>query len=207
MLRVGLTGGLASGKSFVGQALADLGCHLIEADRLGHEVLLPGAEAYQGVVREFGPQILAPDGSIDRARLAAEVFNQPERLAALNLLVHPPVIEREERLLGEIAERDPNGIAVMAAAIMIETGSYRRFDRIVLVLAGRELQIARAIERGLSRQEALDRLERQMPLDEKRKFAHYVIDTSGSKDDTLRQVREVYRALKGIAAPARSALK
>ncbi|HXN46509.1 MAG TPA: dephospho-CoA kinase, partial [Bryobacteraceae bacterium] len=107
MLRVGLTGGLASGKSFVGQALRDLGCHLIQADELGHEVLMPGAEAYEAVVREFGAGVLAEDGTIDRSRLAAEVFNRPERLAKLNSLVHPPVIRREEEILKDIERRDP----------------------------------------------------------------------------------------------------
>jgi dephospho-CoA kinase len=207
MLRVGLTGGLASGKSFVGQALAGLGCHLIEADRLGHEVLAPGAEAYEGVVREFGPGVLAPDGTIDRSRLAAEVFGRPDRLSRLNSLVHPPVIEREERLLREIEARDPAGIAVTAAAILIETGSYRRFDKIILTVAGRDRQISRAVERGLSPAEALARLQRQMPVEEQRKYADYVIDTSGSKEDTLRQVREVYRALREIPAPGRSVMQ
>ncbi|HEY1203305.1 MAG: dephospho-CoA kinase [Bryobacteraceae bacterium] len=204
MLRVGLTGGLASGKSFVGRALADLGCHLIEADQLGHEVLMPGAEAYDAVVREFGPGVLAPDGAIDRSRLAAEVFDRPDRLAKLNSLVHPPVIRREEEILQEIAARDPGGIAVMEAAILIETGSYKRFDKIVLAVATPEQQIERAIGRGLSREKALARIERQMPLEEKRKYADYVIDTSGQKEDTLRQVREVYRALGRTPAPSRS---
>jgi dephospho-CoA kinase len=201
MLRVGLTGGLASGKSFVGQALANLGCHLIEADQLGHEVLMPGAEAYEAVVREFGPGVLAPDGTVDRARLAAEVFGRPERLARLNSLVHPPVIRREEEMLKELEARDPGGIAVMEAAILIETGSHRRFDKIVVVFATREQQIERAMGRGLSREEALARIERQMPLEEKRKYADYVIDTSGRKEDTLRHVGEVYRALRGMPAP------
>ena len=204
MLRVGLTGGLASGKSFVGRALADLGCHLIEADQLGHEVLMPDAEAYEAVVREFGPGVLAPDGTVDRSRLAAEVFDRPDRLATLNSLVHPPVIRREAEILKELEARDPGGIAVMAAAILIETGSYRRFDKIILAVASPEQQIERAIARGLSREKALARIERQMPLEEKRKYADYVIDTSGQKEDTLRQVREVYRALGGRPTPSRS---
>ncbi len=204
MLRVGLTGGLASGKSFVGQALAELGCHLIQADQLGHEVLMPGAEAYDGVVREFGPGVLAADGTIDRSRLAAEVFDRPDRLAKLNSLVHPPVIRREEEILKDLEARDPGGTAVMEAAILIETGSYRRFDKVVVVVATREQQVERAMGRGLSRDEALARIERQMPLEEKRKYADYVIDTSGEKEDTLRQVREVYRALGGTRAPSRS---
>ena len=204
MLRVGLTGGLASGKSFVGRALADLGCHLIEADQLGHEALMPGAEAYEAVVHEFGPGVLAADGAVDRSRLAAEVFDRPDRLAKLNSLVHPPVIRREEELLEEIEARDPGGIAVMEAAILIETGSYRRFDKIILAVATPEQQIERAMGRGLSREKALARIERQMPLEEKRKYADYVIDTSGQKEDTLRQVREVYRALGAMPAPSRS---
>ncbi len=204
MLRVGLTGGLASGKTFVGHALADLGCHLIEADELGHDVLMPGAEAYDGVVREFGAGVLAADGTIDRARLAAEVFDRPDRLAKLNSLVHPPVIRREEELLKEFEARDPVGIAVTAAAILIETGSYRRFAKILLAVATREQQIERAIARGLTREEALARIDRQMPLEEKRKYAHYVIDTSGRKEDTLRQVGDVYQALSQLAAPGRS---
>ncbi len=204
MLRIGLTGGLASGKSFVGRALADLGCHVIDADELGHEVLMPGAEAYEAVVSEFGPGVLAPDGTVDRSRLAGEVFDRPERLAKLNSLVHPPVIRREEEILKELERSDPGGIAVMEAAILIETGSYRRFDRIIVVVATREQQIERAMGRGLSREKALARIERQMLLEEKRKYADYVIDTSGQKEDTVRQVGEVYRALAGIAAPGRS---
>jgi dephospho-CoA kinase len=199
MLRVGLTGGLASGKSFVGQALADLGCHLIRADELGHAVLMPGGEAYQPVIEEFGPGILEAGGTIDRRKLAAEVFRRPERLEALNRLVHPPVIRREEELSQEYAARDRQGIVVVEAAILIETGHHKRFDRLVLAVCSLEQQIERAIQRDrLSREEALARLERQMPLAEKRKFADYVIDTGGLKQETLRQVEETYRSLRSI---------
>jgi dephospho-CoA kinase len=199
MLRVGLTGGLASGKSFVGQVLAELGCHLIQADELGHQVLEPGGEAYEGAIREFGSGILEPDGRISRRRLALEVFGKPDRLAVLNALVHPPVIRREEELAAGFAARDPHGIVVVEAAILIETGSYKRFQRLVLAVCPRELQIERAVHRdGLTREEALTRLARQMPLDEKRKYADYVIDTSGTKEETLRQVRETYNSLRSI---------
>jgi len=199
MLRVGLTGGLASGKSFVGQALADLGCHLIRADELGHAVLMPGGEVFQAVVEEFGSGILEPGGAIDRRKLAAQVFGRPERLDALNRLVHPPVIRREEELSEEYAARDPQGMVVVEAAILIETGHHKRFDRMVLAVCSREQQIERAIQRDrLSREEALARLERQMPLAEKRKFADYVIDTGGPKEETLRQVEETYRSLRSI---------
>lgn len=200
MLRVGLTGGLASGKSFVGDALARLGCHLIQADRLGHEVLLPGGEAYDAVVREFGSGILRQDGAIDRRRLAAEVFDKPERLALLNSLVHPSVVRREEESIARAQASDPEGIAVVEAAILIETGSYKRFDRLILVVCGEEQQLERAMKRDrISREEALARLNRQMPLREKRSYADYVIDTSGSKEETLRQSREVYESLRRIA--------
>jgi dephospho-CoA kinase len=201
MLKVGLTGGLACGKSFVGQAFAALGCHLIEADELGHEILLPGGEAYADVVREFGPGILNADGAIDRKRLAAEVFGKPARLERLNQLVHPHVFRREEELIGQFAKSDPHGIVVVAAAILIESGNYKNFDRLILVECNEQQQIERAMKRDhADREEVLAGLSRQLPLAEKRKFAHYVIDTSGSKEETLRRVREVCDALRRIEA-------
>jgi dephospho-CoA kinase len=201
MLKVGLTGGLACGKSFVGQALAALGCHLIEADQIGHEVLLPNGPAYAGVVREFGPAILNPDGTIDRKRLAAEVFDKPGRLEVLNRLVHPHVFQREQELIDQYAKTDPHSIVVAEAAILIETGNHKNFDRVILVECEEEQQIERAIKRDhIGRDDVLARLRRQMPLAEKRKFAHYVIDTSGSKEVTLPRVREVYEALRRMEA-------
>lgn len=199
MLKVGLTGGLASGKTFVGEALVELGCHLIQADQLGHRVLHSGGEAYAGVVAEFGPGILGPDGEIDRPRLAAEVFEKPERLEILNQLVHPAVIRLEESWMEQVARADPGGIAVVEAAILIETGSYKRFDRIILVVVDKEEQIARAMRRdGTTPEQVRARIERQMPLEEKRRFAHFIIDTSGPKSETLRRTREVYESLRRI---------
>src|SRR5271155_974019 len=113
MLKVGLTGGLACGKTFVGEALAALGCHVLQADQLGHQVLLPGGEAYASVVREFGSGILAENGEIDRRALAGQVFSNPERLALLNSLVHPPVLRQEDTWLNRMAACDPHGIAVI----------------------------------------------------------------------------------------------
>jgi dephospho-CoA kinase len=200
MLKVGLTGGLASGKSFVGQAFAELGCYLIQADEIGREVMQPGGEAFEPVVREFGQEILAPDGSIDRKRLASMVFGDPERLAALNRLVHPPVIRRQDRMMEEIAAGDPGAIAVVEAAVMIEAGTYKRLDKLVLAVCTEQQQVDRAVRRsGLSREEALARIRRQMPLEEKRKYADYVIDTSGTEEETLRRVREVYNLLRSAA--------
>jgi dephospho-CoA kinase len=201
MLSVGLTGGLASGKSFVGHALADLGCHLIEADELGHQVLLPGGEAYDAVVHEFGNEILDAEGRIDRSKLSALVWDAPERLEKLSSLVHPPVIAREERMIAEIAKSDPDAIVLVAAAILVETGRYKRFDRLIVVVCNRDQQIERAIQRGpYTREQVLARLGRQLPLEEKIRVADYVIDTSGTKENTLEQVRAVYGSLRSLSA-------
>ena len=199
MLRVGLTGGLASGKSLVGRALADLGCFLIKADDLGRLVQEPGGEAYEGIVKEFGREILMPEGAIDRRRLAALAFHDPERLKRLNALVHPPVKARERQLQEEFARRSPDGIAVTEAAILVETGTYREYDKLIVAVCRPEQQIERAMARdGLTREEIMDRVRRQMPLEEKRKHADYVIDTSGAKEDTVAQTRAVYNSLRSI---------
>jgi dephospho-CoA kinase len=199
MLHVGLTGGLASGKSFVGRSLAELGCFLIQADELGHQVIEPGGEAYQGVVALFGKEILGPGGRIDRRRLAALVFSEPEQLARLNALVHPPVKARERALAAEFAREHPDGIAVTEAAILVETGTYKDYDRLIVAVCRPEQQIARSMERdGVSRAEVLNRLRRQMPLEDKVKYADFVIDTSGSKENTLQQVRTVFESLRRL---------
>lgn len=197
MLKVGLTGGLASGKSFVGRALADLGCLLIQADVLGRQVLEQGGETYDAVVATFGKGILDPDGKINRKRLAAIVFANPEELAKLNALVHPPVKLRERDLANEFARDHPDGIVVTEAAILVETGSYKDYDRLIVAVCRPEQQIERSMERDkVSREEVLNRLSRQMPLEEKVKHADFIIDTSGSKENTLQQVRTVYEALR-----------
>jgi len=186
MLRVGLTGGLASGKSFVGQGLADLGCHLIRADDLGHRVLLPGGEAYDAVVHEFGEEILDDEGMIDRRRLAALVFNNPERLLKLNAIVHPSVLKRETEIEEDIERRDSHAIAVVEAAILVETGSYKRFSKLIVAVCTYEQQIERAMRRdSYTKEEVMARLQRQLPLEQKVKLADYVVDTSGTKEHTL----------------------
>jgi len=199
MLRVGLTGGLASGKSFVGHALRDLGCYLIEADELGHQVLLPGAEAYDAVIHAFGTEILDHDAFIDRHKLAEQVFGKPELLAKLSSLVHPPVYERQERAIADIARNDPSAIAVVEAAILVETGSYKRFNRLIVAVCTPEQQMERAMKRGAySREEVMARLSRQLPLEEKVRVADYVIDTSGTKENTLEQVRTLHGSLRSL---------
>lgn len=199
MLTVGLTGGLASGKSFVSGALAELGCHVLHADIVGHQVLEPGGGAYLPAIAEFGREILNADGAIDRRRLAAIVFSAPERLAKLNALVHPAVFRREAEFIQSTGAADPHAIVVVEAAILVETGSYRKFDRLVVTICDRETQIKRALKRdGLTRPEVEARLSRQLPAEELRKVAGHVIDTSGTKENTLAQVRELYRALRGL---------
>ena len=199
MLKVGLTGGIASGKSFVGEALAAEGCLLVQADELGHAVLAPGGEAYEAVIREFGREILTGDGAIDRRALAARVFDHPDRLARLSALVHPAVIQRENVLLEEFAAAHTRGIAVVEAAILIETGSYTRFDKLILVTCSEEQQVERALRRDKALESDIRaRISRQMPLEEKLKYADFVIDTSGEKEDTLRQTRAVYDVLRRI---------
>ena len=196
-LHVGLTGGLASGKTFVGKVLEELGCFLIQADQLGRAVIAPGGEAYEAVVAQFGHEILNPDGSIDRKRLGQIVFADAGLLSRLNGLVHPPVRARARALAEGFFEQHPDGIAVTEAAILIETGSYKDYARLIVAVCRPEQQIERAMARdGLSRREVLDRLERQIPLQEKVKYADYIVDTSGPKDQTREQTRAVYEHLK-----------
>jgi len=182
---------LATGKSSVGRNLAKLGCFLIQYDEIGHHVIEPGGEAYDAVLREFG--------TVDRRALGARVFADPAQLAKLNALVHPPARARA-RALAEAFWRDhPDGIAVTEAAILIETESYKDYDKLIVAVCRPEQQVERAMARdGLSRAEVMDRLSRQMPIEDKVKYADYVIDTSGSKEHTLEQTQSVYNALRSI---------
>jgi dephospho-CoA kinase len=200
MLKVGLTGGMACGKSFVAAALGKLGCHIIEADDVGHEVLNPGGEAYDAVIDEFGDEILDERGMIDRARLGGLVFGDPAKLEKLNAIVHPAVRARASRQFREIGVRDPHGVVVYVAAILIESGAYKEVDKMIVVSCGREKQIERAMHRpDASEASVLARLERQMPLEKKKEFADYIIDTSGAKEDTVRQTEIVYKDLLRFA--------
>ncbi len=200
MIKVGLTGGYASGKSFVAAEFERLGCHVIYADRLGHAVLEPDGGAFVPTVEAFGRDILDAVGRIDRKKLAAIVFAAPELLERLNGFVHPAVFRLEEQLLARFAAEDPRGIAMLEAAILIETGRYAALDRLVLTACGAETQIARGMKRdGMTREQVLARISRQMPLAEKKLYADYIIDTDGAKEATTRQVEAVYRDLKQFA--------
>jgi dephospho-CoA kinase len=200
MLKVGLTGGYASGKSFVATEFERLGCFVLRADLIGHAVLEPGEPAYAPTLQAFGPGILAPDRSIDRKKLAGVVFDNPGLLEKLNGFVHPAVIAREDAMLEEFKVHYPRGIAIVEAAILIETGRDRMFDRLILTVCDQETQIARGIKRDhLTREQVLARLSRQLPLEEKKSHAHYVVDTNGEKPQTLRQVQVIFEELERLA--------
>ncbi len=195
-LRIGLTGGIACGKTFVGRTLEALGAHLIHADDLGHQALAKDGEAYLPVVREFGREILDGDGRIDRHRLAALVFGDSERLKVLNAIVHPAVQRLQQAMENGILASDPDAIVVVEAAILIEIGTYKNYDRIILVTCDEQQQIERATSRdGVTLEDVKARLNRQLPVETKRKFADYIIDTSGTKEDTIRQTHDVFERL------------
>jgi dephospho-CoA kinase len=204
MLKVGLTGGYATGKTCVAKELERLGCHVIYADELGHKVLLPDGEAYAGTVEAFGRSILNADGTIDRKRLGEIAFASPEVLEKLSVLVHPAVIRIEERLLNEFQTHDPRGIAVVEAAILIETGRHTVFDQIILTSCDEETQMTRGMKRDhATREQVLARLATQLPVHEEERHAHYIVDTSGPKEETARQVQRVYGELKRLEEAGR----
>ena len=200
MLKVGLTGSIAVGKSVVVSMLKEFGCATFDADHIAHLVMEPGRPAYEDVVREFGPGVIAADGAIDRAKLGAIVFADAARRQRLNEIVHPRVIAEQNRLLAEAEAADPDGIAVVDAALMIESGGYKRFDKLIVVFCDRETQVARLMKRNrISREDAELRIAAQMPSEEKRKYADYEIDTSGTIEETRVRVRAVYEALLTLA--------
>jgi len=196
MLRVGLTGSIAVGKSYVVSVLKQLGCVVFDADKVAHSVMEPGHSAYDDIVREFGPDILAPDGRIDRTRLGAIVFADESRRRRLNEIVHPRVKEEQDRLLREAAAVNPNVIAIVDAALLIESGGYKRFDKLIVVYCDRATQIERLMTRNnIDRDEAERRIAAQMSSEEKRRYADYEIDTSGSFEDTRQRTIDVHQKL------------
>lgn len=199
MLRVGLTGGYATGKSFVANELERLGCRLIYADKLGHEALLPSGEAYRAIIQLFGHDILS-DGLIDRKKLGQIAFGHPDRLNRLSELIHPAVFHAEEKLVREYARLDPSVIVVIEAAILIETGRYKILDRIIVTTCSAETQIVRAMKRdGLTREQVAARLANQMPLEEKSRYADYLVNTDGPKEATLAGVNQIFAQLRELA--------
>jgi dephospho-CoA kinase len=197
MLKVGLTGCIAVGKSFVLECFRELGCHVLDADKTAREVVEPGTFGLQQIVNEFGFDILQPSGALDRKKLGAIVFADEEKRKLLNSIVHPLVIESQDRWLADCEQADPNGIAIVDAALMIESGGYKRFDKLIVVWCEAAIQLQRLMARnGLSEAEAKKRIASQMPQKEKRKFADHLIDTSAGFDGTRRQVDVLYAELR-----------
>jgi dephospho-CoA kinase len=207
LLKVGLTGGIASGKSVVGEMFVALGVHLIQADQIAHELMQPGQTVYAEVVRNFGSAILNSDGSINRARLAESAFGESaghSRVNELNRIVHPAVIQRQDEWMGEVVRRNPHAIAMVEAALILEAGAANRFDRLIVVTCREEQRIARfagrlKINAEAARREVVRRMAAQLPDEEKIKAADYVIDNSGSLDATEKQVREIHTQLRDEA--------
>jgi len=198
MLRVGLTGGIATGKSTAGEMFVELGCHLIDSDEISHELFRPRQAIYTAVVNEFGNRILAADGTIDRRVLGEIVFKDPAARQRLNGLVHPAIIQRQKEWLREMEAADPQGIAIVSAALMIEVGTYKNYETIIVVTCSPEIQRERLRARtGLSDDQIDARIRSQMPMEEKIKYADFVIDNSGTVDNTRQQVQRIFEELHG----------
>jgi len=195
-LLVGLTGGIATGKSTVSALLRQLGCEIIDADLLAREVVEPGRPAWTTIVAEFGQDVVTGDGALDRKKLGALVFANPERRRRLEAITHPAIRERFQARLDELAEHGFTGIVVFDAAVMIESGNYKNMDRLVVVVTDEPTQMARLRGRdGTDDAEGRRKIASQMPLSEKAKLADYVIDNSGDRQATAEQVRRVFAAL------------
>jgi dephospho-CoA kinase len=204
MLRVGLTGGIASGKSYVVARLAERGFHALDLDRIAHDVTAPGGPAYAELVAAFGTGVLAPDGRVDRRVLGARVFADERARERLNAIVHPRVREEEERRAAAFSA-EAGAVVVSDAALLVEAGLHLRFDRLVVVYCRPEQQLERLMARdGLDRGAAQARIDAQLPAAEKRRFAHFTVDTSGSHDETDRQIGPLAEALEGLAREART---
>ena len=199
MLRVGLTGGVACGKSTVGAMLTERGAHYLQADTLAHQLYVPGQPTYEAVVEHFGRDILNPDGTINRARLANVAF--PNRIAELNAIVHPAVIEAQNRWMAEVEREAPDGVAVVEAALIIEAGAAKDFDRLIVVTCNFEQKVARYAQRAkisaeAAREEVVRRSAAQLSDEEKASHADFVIDNSGSIKNTVRQIDGVWAELR-----------
>jgi dephospho-CoA kinase len=200
MLIVGLTGGVASGKSTVSKVFKEEGAYLIDADRIARELVQPHTSAWHELLRVFGEEILQPDGSVHRKRLAALVFAHPEKRAVLNRLLHPRIKEETQRRLEEIGRRDPGAIVVIDAALLVETGSYREVDWLIVVQSSKARQIERLERRdGMSREEAERIVAAQLPLEAKLKVADIVFSNDGTIEETRRRAKELFQELRRLA--------
>ena len=205
MLKIGLTGGIASGKSLVSQMFTDLGAHTIDADQIAHEMMQPGGPAYEEVVKTFGAEILNPDKTVNRGKLAEIAFDKRRpRIYELNRIMHPGVIQRYESWMEEIRKREPDAIAILEAALVFEAGLRKRFDRIVVVTCKQQQRIERWAQRfnldvETARTEVTRRMMAQAPEEAKIQAADFVIDNSGPVEETRKQVEKVYADLQSQA--------
>jgi dephospho-CoA kinase len=200
MLRVGLTGSIAVGKSHVSKLLAKFGCHVLDADQTAREVVAPGTQGLAEIVAAFGPEVLRDDGTLDRARLGAVVFADEQARLRLNALLHPLIMRAQDEWLSACAAADPQGIGVIDAALMIESGGYRRFDKLIVVHCRPEVQLERLMRRErLTREAAEQRIAAQMSQAEKMRYADFLIDTSGDYAETRTRTRTVYEQLRALA--------
>jgi len=194
ILKVGLTGGIASGKSTILRLFGGLGCLTADADSIVAQLYQPGQAGHAALVRTYGTSILTPEGAIDRKKLADVAFATPEASARLNALIHPIVIAEQARMMAD-AESQGDAVYVIEATLLLESGGKQRFDRIVVVDVPRELQIARGVARGLPEAEVLRRIAHQMPRDERFGYADYVIDNSGDEVQARAETARVHAAL------------
>jgi dephospho-CoA kinase len=196
MLKVGLTGSIAVGKSFVCDVFRELGCHVLDADKTARDVVKKGTPGLSKIVSEFGEEILAADGELDRPKMASIVFADEKMRLLLNSIVHPLVFESQNEWLSARESEDPETIAIVDAALMIESGGYRRFEKLIVVWCEPEIQFERLIKRdGLSEADARKRIASQMPQYEKKRFADFLIDTSEGFEPTREQCRHVHSKL------------
>ncbi len=199
MLKVGLTGSIAVGKSFVCSEFEKLGCYVLDADRTAREVVAAGSDGLAEIVEKFGPDILTAAGELDRPKMASIVFADDAKRQLLNSIIHPRVFERQDAWIADVEKRDGDAIAIIDAALMIESGGYKRFDKLIVVWCDSAVQLARLMSRdGLSEADARKRIAAQMPQDEKKRYADLLIDTSHGFEDTRRQTQDVFRKLKGL---------
>jgi dephospho-CoA kinase len=204
MLSVGLTGSIAVGKSYVSGVLAELGCRVVDADVVARRVVEPGAEGLRRIVEAFGEWVLRPDGTLDRAAVSAVIFREGAKRELINSLLHPLIIAEQDELLRRWELEDPNGVGVVDAALLIESGGHGRFDKLVVVHCRPEVQLERLMLRNnLSREEAAARIAAQMPQEEKLRYADFKIDTSGSFEETRGQTERVYAELRRLADESR----
>jgi len=196
MLKVGLTGSIAVGKSFVCSMFRELGCDVLDADQTARDVVLPGTAGLKKITDHFGNDILKENGELDRAKLGAIVFADRESREMLNSIVHPLVFEAQDCWFTDREAKNPDGIAIVDAALMIESGGYKRFTKLIVVWCEPAIQLKRLMARdAISEAEARRRIDAQMPQDEKKKYADFLIDTSNGYEDTRRQAAEIFERL------------